>query len=172
MMLFTIGHSNISWEQFLFLLKEHGITTLADVRRLPRSRWPQFNQAVMARRLANEGITYAHIERLGSMREITGTRNDGWRKEPILQGFADYMPSAEFKQGIDELLALQGRVAFMCSEGKWEKCHRRLIADYLVVHGIEVRHIVSADPPIEHKLTEFARMENGEITYPGYLNNL
>lgn len=65
--------------------------------------------------------------------------------------------------------AFQARVAIMCAEALWWRCHRQLVADALVAPGIEVRHIASASSAPLHTLTDFARVDAGRVSYPGLL---
>jgi uncharacterized protein (DUF488 family) len=167
---FTIGHSTRSLPEFIALLKEHGAALLADVRSLPRSRHvPQFNQEVLAEALPEAGIAYRHLPQLGGLRK--GGRKDspntGWRSLGF-RAYADYMASEGFGQGLAELvgLASQRRVAIMCAEGLWWRCHRMLIADALSVAGFKVTHIVAPGRLEAHRLTPFARVEECRITYP------
>jgi uncharacterized protein (DUF488 family) len=93
--------------------------------------------------------------------------NTGWRNDSF-RGYADYMQTAEFSAAVDRLedLARERRVAIMCAEAVPWRCHRSLIADALVVRGVEVRHITGMSAPAAHGLTPFARVDQGRITYP------
>jgi uncharacterized protein (DUF488 family) len=168
----TIGHSTRSAGEFLSLLETHGVTGIADVRTVPRSRrHPHFSRESLSRFLPEHGIAYSHLPGLGGLRKpAKHTVNIGWRVEGF-RGYADHMQSAEFRAGLDELLAFagSGRVAVMCAESKWWQCHRQLIADALVVRGVEVRHILSAGDAPAHQLTPFARAEGEQLTYPGLI---
>ncbi len=167
---FTIGHSTRSLEAFVDLLRAHGVTLVADVRTIPRSRHnPQFNRETLPGALVDAGMHYEHLARLGGLRRATAdSPNTGWRNASF-RGFADYMQTADFAAGLDELLELerQGRVAIMCAEAVPWRCHRSLIADALLVRGIGVLHIISAGKTQVHALTPFARIDGTRITYPG-----
>src|SRR5262245_13835185 len=132
--LFTIGHSTHSIDEFLALLASHGIRVLADIRRFPGSkRLPQFNQGKLVSALKDAGVEYHWIESLGGRRD-KGTANSvnlGLRNESF-RNYADYMATEEFRHGIEQLFAVAARkpTAFMCSEGVFWRCHRRLVADY------------------------------------------
>lgn len=171
-MIYTIGHSTRSADEFLHLLQTHGIALVADVRTIPRSRrHPHFESTALARFLASHGLGYRHFPELGGLRKPRpDSRNTGWR-HPSFRGYADYMETAPFESGLDELagLAAARRTAVMCAEAVWWQCHRRLLADALLVRGIPVAHILSTDPPKPHELSEFARLEGGRLTYPGLL---
>jgi uncharacterized protein (DUF488 family) len=148
MTLFTIGHSTRSLDAFRGLLTAAGVTTVADIRHFPYSRrHPQFNAADVAPGLAAVGIGYRHIVALGGRR---GPRRDGkasphtlWR-EPGFRNYADYAETEAFRAGLAELMALarDGRVAIMCAEAAWWRCHRRIVTDYLLHNGLPVRHIL------------------------------
>jgi uncharacterized protein (DUF488 family) len=191
-MIFTIGHSNRSWNEFLSILKHYDISFLVDIRRFPSSRlWPQFNKTVMEKELANHNIKYLHIEKLGGRRN--GKRIDGntisekmretynnyaWENKSF-RAFADYMCTLEFKDGIEELLSLDkqedkkkkytnyNNKAIMCAEALPWRCHRRLVSDYLVaIENVKVYDIMNISNTSLHSLTSFAHIENGMLTYP------
>ncbi len=167
--LFTIGHSTRSLAEFVALLQGAGVTLVADVRTIPRSRHnPQFNRDTLPEALAAAGIAYRHLPALGGLRHTgPGSPNTGWRNASF-RGFADYMQTPAFAAGLDELLGLaqQARVAIMCAEAVPWRCHRSLIADALVARGIPVQDIVGAGHSQPHRLTPFARVEGTNVTYP------
>jgi uncharacterized protein (DUF488 family) len=167
MTVWTIGHSNIALVALLDLLRKHGITSVADVRRYPGSRrHPHFARDALAESLAREGIGYLHLPELGGRRTPRGdSRNTAWR-HPAFRGYADYMETPEFSAGVARLLdAASGhRVAIMCAEALWWQCHRGLIADALKAAGHEVLHITAAGAQ-EHPYTSAARIEDGRLSY-------
>lgn len=169
--LFTIGHSTHSLDQFLALLAQHGIKVLADVRRFPGSRkFPHFNQESLAVALREAGVEYRWIEGLGGRRRKqtnASSRNHGLRNESF-RNYADYMRTAEFQEGIAQLLSAAERLptACMCSEGLFWRCHRRLISDFLQTKDIAVQHIMPSGELRPHTLTTGARIEAGELSYP------
>ncbi len=168
---FTIGHSTRPVSAFIDMLTGHGITTLVDVRTVPRSRHnPQYNRDTLPETLAPFGIAYAHAEGLGGFRP-TGPEspNSGWRNTSF-RGYADYMQTQEFAENLFWVMALadQQRIALMCAEAVPWRCHRSLIADALVVRGVDVEEIVSPTRLQTHKLTLFARVDGSVITYPPY----
>ena len=146
------------------------MTGIADVRRIPGSRrYPHFSRDALAESLPARGIAYTHLAGLGGRRKPNlDSANVGWQ-HPSFRAYADYMATAEFGDALDELLAF-GRsrlVAVMCAEAQWWRCHRRLIADALLVRSVEVRHIMAANRAPVHELTPFARPDGIEVTYPG-----
>jgi uncharacterized protein (DUF488 family) len=165
----TIGHSSRSLEDFISLLQAHGVTCVADVRKIPRSRHnPQFNQETLPAALGAAGIGYVALPALsGRRRRQPDSRNAGWRN-PSFQGYADYMQTEAFAAAIDQLLELarQERVALMCAEAVPWRCHRSLIADALTVRGVRVEDILSASRRTPHRLTPWARVEGTRIFYP------
>jgi uncharacterized protein (DUF488 family) len=170
--IYTIGHSTHPAERFLSLLMAHGVARLADVRTVPRSRrHPQFNSDVLDDFLRAHGIAYRHIPALGGLRKPRpDSVNTGWR-HPSFRGYADHMQTAEFRAGLEELLAFAegANAAIMCAEAVWWQCHRQLLADALLVRGVPVCHILPAQPPKPHHLSEFARVDHDLVTYPGLL---
>ena len=142
--IYTLGHSTRSLEDFIALLKELGVEAVADVRRFPRSRHnPQFGRETLEQALAAEGIEYHWLgENLGGYRS---------------GGYEAYTESESFREGLRKLEALAGRkkTAVMCAEKLWFRCHRRFIADELVKKGWEVWHIIEPGrKPYRHKLRE------------------
>ncbi len=168
--LFTIGHSTRTFEEFAGLLKLHGIKTLVDVRTIPKSRHnPQFNIDTLPASLAGNGIGYIHIAGLGGLRHARrDSTNMGWRNASF-RGFADYMQTPEFAAALDQLMDLARHqvVAIMCAEAVPWRCHRSLIADALHVRGIEVREIIGPQTVRPHILTPWAKVEGVNVTYPG-----
>jgi uncharacterized protein (DUF488 family) len=165
----TVGHSTRERDELVALLRAHGVDALADVRRFPGSkRLPHFNAEALAAALPADGIAYEHYPELGGRRSrVPGSPNGGWDNASF-QGYADHMASEEFARGVDRLeaWARERRVAVMCAEAPWWRCHRRLLADALVVRGHEVCHIVGAGAAAEHTLTPFAQVDDGRLTYP------
>jgi uncharacterized protein (DUF488 family) len=166
---FTIGHSTRTWEAFLQLLRAHGIERVVDVRSIPRSRHnPQFNLETLSKKLRGARIGYVHLRRLGGLRRARrDSPNMGWHNASF-RGFADYMQTPEFEEGLRRLiqLAKQKRTAIMCAEAVPWRCHRSLIADALTVRGIRAAHIVSGKRVQVHALTSFARAREDCIIYP------
>ncbi len=167
--IYAIGHSTRSLEDFIEILQAHGITLLADIRTVPKSRHnPQFSQESLAQELPRHGIQYRHIKELGGLRHASkDSVNTGWENASF-RGYADYMQTPEFAAALSSLidLAKGQNVAIMCAEGNPFRCHRSLVADALTVRGITVLHISSRKSANEHRLTPFAHVEGTQITYP------
>jgi len=171
--IFTIGHSNRPIEEFLRLLNAHGIKRVADIRTIPRSRHnPQFNSDALSESLSAAGIDYTPMKELGGLRHAkSDSINTAW-KNASFRGYADYMQTPEFAAGIASLikLAAEEPTAIMCAEAVPWRCHRSLVADALVIRGIEVEDILSATRAQPHALTSFALVNGTQITYPGQAN--
>jgi len=170
--LWTIGHSTLLIEHFINRLKSFEIELLADVRSYPGSRrYPHFNKEKLSASLADAAIRYEHLPELGGRRRARpDSLNIAWRNESF-RGYADYMETGKFREGIERLLdlAAQQRLAIMCSEAVWWRCHRSLISDYLKVKGIEVNHIMSIGKAEPHPFTSAAGVVDGELSYRGVL---
>ena len=168
----TIGHSTRTAEQFLGLLQAYGVTLIADVRTIPRSRrHPHFTADALAAFLQVHGIAYEHFPGLGGLRKPRAdSPNTGWR-HPSFRAYADHMASQEFRESLEALLARAEKdlAAVMCAESQWWKCHRQLIADALVARAVAVRHIMSLSSAPAHELTSFARVVGSQVHYPGLL---
>jgi len=167
--LLTVGHSTHQQDQFLTLLRSAGVEALADVRRYPGSRrLPWFNEAELRTALPAAGIEYDHLSELGGRRKpLPSSPNTGWRVAQF-QGYADHMDSPEFERGLSRLLTLakRRRTAVMCAEAQWWRCHRRLLADALLVRGHDVEHLDSRGRLEPHTLTDFAVVEGEHLCYP------
>lgn len=169
--LYTIGHSTRTLEDLIETLKAHSVQTLVDIRAFPMSRrLPQFNRESLEKNLPEAGIRYVWMKALGGYRKTIrddsphiGLRNDSFRN------YADYMLTPEFEKAMSDLIALAGhsRTAYMCAERVYFHCHRMLVSDWLVAHGNEVVHIDDTKPPKPHRLTEEARMIDGQMIYRG-----
>jgi uncharacterized protein (DUF488 family) len=167
--IFTLGHSTHPIEEFLALLSQHEIALLADVRSYPASRkWPQFNQEELQRAVEPAAIEYRWLKALGGRRHSkdAASPHTAWQI-PAFRSYADYADSHDFRAGLDELIALavQKPAAYMCSEGLWWRCHRRIISDHLAVRGWSVMHIMPTGKLVEHSLPDFARVVNGRLLY-------
>jgi uncharacterized protein (DUF488 family) len=168
----TIGHSNHTFEEFISLLEAYDIRIIADIRSFPGSRkFPHFNRENLEQTLPAHGVEYLWIPKLGGRRHIrkgfdspnTGLTSPGFR------AYADYMGTEEFRDGVNELLsaARRSRIAYMCAEALYWRCHRRLLSDYLTAHGIEVLHIMGPKNLVAHKLSKEAAVTvEGEVIYP------
>lgn len=170
MRFWTIGHSTRSSEDFLAALGAHGITLLVDVRKLPGSRkYPQFNQDELSQALQEAGVRYEWWSELGGRRKgDPQSQNTAWRNASF-RAYADYMQTSEFAAAMERLVetAEKERIAYMCSEAVWWRCHRGLISDYLKVRGHEVMHIQDAKRADEHPYTSAARVVDGQLSYRG-----
>ena len=168
---FTIGHSTRAIDEFISVLRAHGVTRVVDVRTVPRSRHnPQFNQDSLPDSLKKAGIGYIHMPGLGGLRHAKAgsITNIGWRNASF-RGYADYMQTPEFEQNLEELITLARteQVAIMCAEAVPWRCHRSLIADALLVRGLRVEDIMSLTRRTIHDLTPFAKVRGKTVTYPG-----
>ena len=165
-MIYTIGHSTRPAQELISLLREVGVDLLVDVRTVPRSRFnPQFNTDVLPDTLDAAGIAYRHMPALGGLRHrpkgAPPSPNGLWRNEAF-QAYADYALTAPFRGALDELceVAHNQTCAIMCAEAVWWRCHRRIVADYLLASGEDVRHIM------EHGKTEPASLTPGAAPQP------
>ncbi len=165
----TVGHGTLDAEPFARLLRDAGIVELVDVRRYPGSRrHPHFGSDEMGRWLPSAGVAYRHVPALGGRRKPdpasphVGLRNDQFR------AYADHMSSSEFTDALGELVATadQEATAVMCAESLWWRCHRRLVADHLVlVEQVEVEHLFHDGRLAAHSPTPEARAVGGAVVY-------
>ena len=173
-MFFTIGHSTHPLDELAALVKGAGARCIVDVRTVPRSRTnPQYNRETLPQALRARGLGYAHVPALGGLRsrrkDVPPEVNAFWQNSNF-HNYADYAMSAAFREGMDELRRLQeesGPCAIMCAEALWWRCHRRIIADYLLAAGEPVSHILASGEAAPAKMTEAARAApEGVLAYP------
>jgi uncharacterized protein (DUF488 family) len=171
-LIYSVGHSTRPVDELIAILVDAGVTCIADVRLIPRSRrHPQFNSDALAGSLAAAGIAYRHLLSLGgrrSARRGVVSRNTLWRVEAF-RNYADYAETPAFAEGLEELegLGRQRPTAYMCAEAVWWRCHRRLITDYLLARGWDVVHLLSPGQQESASLTPGAVLHNdGTIEYP------
>jgi uncharacterized protein (DUF488 family) len=164
----TIGHSTRTFEEFIEMLRSFQIEMVADIRSYPGSRkFPHFNKESLQMTLPQNKIEYIHLKKLGGRRKTNpDSKNTSWR-HLAFRAYADYMQTDDFNEGIKELeeIALEKRTAYMCSEAVWWRCHRSMVSDYLKAHGWKVMHIMAVGKEQEHPFTAPARIVNGELTY-------
>ena len=169
MLILTIGHSTRTLDDFIGILRAHGVARLVDIRTIPRSRHnPQFNQETLSERLEESGIDYVLMKQLGGLRHPKAdSPNMGW-KNSSFRGFADYMQTEEFTKGVDQLIGLAQSVqaCIMCAEVLPWRCHRWLISDALSIRGVQAEHIMTIKTRTKHSLTRFALVKDSQITYP------
>jgi uncharacterized protein (DUF488 family) len=169
--LYTIGHSTRTIEELIAALRVHEIQILVDIRAFPMSqRLPQFNREALEASLWEASIRYVWMKALGGYRKkiLEDSPNIALRNESF-RNYADYLLTLEFERSVTELISLgeQSRMAYMCAERLYFKCHRMLVSDWLVVHGHEVRHIDGAGPAKTHVLSTDARVIDGRMIYRG-----
>jgi len=170
--IFTIGHSTRGLDELVFLLRESSISALADVRAIPKSRrYPHFNAPALAAALASIGVAYVPMPELGGRRAksrgVPPEVNALWENQSF-HNYADYAMSPAFAQGLGDLreLAHRERTAIMCSEAVWWRCHRRIIADWLLAEGEDVRHILGPGKVETARLTPGAMTADAAVRYP------
>jgi len=160
--LYTVGHSNRTFDEFMELLRAHSIGRIVDVRTVPKSRRvPWFNKESLAPALNKAKIRYAYLPELGGLRHpLKDSINLGWKNDSF-RGYADYMATPEFEKGLEKLNAMipDLRTAVMCAEAVPWRCHRSLIADIETVRGVGVEHLLSPASRKAHEMTSFAVMD-------------
>jgi uncharacterized protein (DUF488 family) len=165
----TLGHGTLTAPEFLTIARNFGLDVVVDVRRFPGSRrHPHFAQQAMSSWLPEHGIEYRWLVGLGGRRTpIARSPNIGLRNEQF-RGYADHMATEEFASGVDELLRISDEraAAVMCSESVWWRCHRRLLADHLVlIEHVAVDHMSHDGRVVAHPRTAEARTCDGHVVY-------
>jgi uncharacterized protein (DUF488 family) len=168
----TIGHSTRSIPEFVDLLRLGEATTVVDIRTVPRSRHnPQYNLDALPDELAAFQIRHEYIAELGGLRGkaagVAPEVNGLWRNQSF-HNYADYALTDGFRAGLDRLLAIAGneRCAIMCAEAVWWRCHRRIVADYLLARGKTVVHLMWPAKVEPARLTPGAVLQDEAVTYP------
>ena len=169
---FTVGHSTRSIPEFVELLRCGQVELVVDVRTVPRSRRnPQYNEDAMAAELAPYQIAYMRMPNLGGLRprsrDVAPEVNGFWQNQSF-HNYADYALSDQFTAALNELLHVSSTrlCSIMCAEALWWRCHRRIIADYVLVRGRTVLHLMGSDRIETARLTSAARVRDELITYP------
>lgn len=164
--LFTIGHSTHEPETFAELLAQHGVQSLVDVRRYPGSRRVPWTNAGEIERVLP--VDYRHLPGLGGRRRPDRDSPNGLWENEGFRGYADHMATEEFATALERLvtLARERTVTMMCAEGPWWRCHRRLLADALLVRDFRVCHIDPSGAAEAHRLTAGVVVEGARIRYP------
>lgn len=172
--LFTIGHSSRGLNEFISLLRNSRVRTIADIRRAPSSRkYPWFDGEALSKALTENRIAYLHIAELGGHRRkskiIDPDVNAFWDNQSF-HNYADYAMTLDFRSGLDKLIKASQRsvTAMMCSEAVWWRCHRRIVTDYIIARGIEVRHILSSTNVSSAEMTISARPVGDALHYAAF----
>lgn len=165
----SVGHGTATEAKFGDLVQRVGVSTVMDVRRFPGSRHnPQFGHDEMARWLPNAGLEYRWVPALGGRRKASSDSPNVGLRNLQFRAYADHMATAEFAVAVRELTqsAASASIAVMCSESVWWRCHRRLLADHLVlVEGIPVEHLFPDGRLVEHAVTPGARLNGRHVSY-------
>lgn len=171
--LYTLGHSTRTVDELVDILRAYGVTRLVDIRSIAWSRTnPQFNLDVLPATLRHADIAYCHLVSLGGRRakskEVPEETNAAWERPPF-HNYADYAETAPFRKGLQELLEMASRetCAIMCAEAVWWRCHRRIVADHVLAHGVPVVHVFSRTKCEPASLTPFAVIgARARVFYP------
>lgn len=173
--LYTIGHSTRPLEAFIELLRSFCVQTLVDIRTVPRSRTnPQYNLDRLPEALAAAGLRHRRIDALGGLRKKSSSvpeATNGFWENRSFHNYADYALGEAFEAGLSELMALAQteRCAIMCAEAVWWRCHRRIVADYLLLRGVPVLHIMDQGKATEAAINPAARVQGDKLIYPAAL---
>ena len=166
--IYTIGHSTRTLDEFIAILHSLQVKTLVDIRSLPGSRkYPQFDKENLEIEMPAHDIEYLYMKGLGGRRKVNkNSTNTRWMNASF-RAYADYMETVDFKTAIEELesIALQSPTAYMCAEAVWWRCHRSLVSDYLKAKGWKVMHIMGIGKVQEHSYTSPARLIGDTVCY-------
>lgn len=171
--LYTIGHSTRPAGELIAILRAFSVARVVDIRRIPRSRTnPQFDIEVLPEMLLGAGMDYVHLSALGGLRSkgtcVEESTNAGWARRPF-RYYADYALTPPFREGLRDLLdmASRQRCVIMCAEAVWWRCHRRIVTDHVLAHGVPVVHLFTRTRQAWAALTPFAVIgSHGSVFYP------
>ncbi|MFN8026093.1 MAG: DUF488 domain-containing protein [Acidimicrobiia bacterium] len=167
MTILTLGHGTLPGADLTALARDAGIVEVVDIRSFPGSRHnPQFGRDAMERWLPGAGLAYSWLRSLGGRRKGVPDSPNVALRNPAFRAYADHMRTEQFLEGVDELLARGDHRAVMCSESVWWRCHRRLLADHLVlVRGVELVHLMHDGRLTPHPPTAGVRVEGDHVVY-------
>jgi uncharacterized protein (DUF488 family) len=168
--LLTVGHGTASQAELTELVRGAEVELVVDVRTAPGSRrHPHVARAQLERWLPAAGVAYRWERDLGGFRRPPPDSPDVAWREPMFRGYAAWMREAPFRAALGRVLdaAAERRTAVMCSEAVWWRCHRRLVADAVVLlHGVPVRHLMHDGRLVAHEPTEGVRVRaDGLLVY-------
>lgn len=173
--IFSIGHSTRTLNELIEMLQSFSVEVLVDIRSYPGSRrYPHFNKENLIIELPQNSISYIHLPSLGGRRKTScDSKNTAWKNDAF-RGYADYMETESFVKGMNELeeMGLKNKVAYMCSEAVWWRCHRSLVSDYLKIRGWKVMHIMNFQKANEHPYTAAAKIIDGKLYYTSSQQNI
>jgi uncharacterized protein (DUF488 family) len=169
LVIYTVGYSTRSIDEFIELLKIHNITLLVDIRAVPRSRHnPQFNKETLPNTLKTCGVKYLSFPDIGVLQHPKKNSINPALKTSSFRGYADFMQTKEFLKSLLKLIVLakENCIALMCSEALPWSCHRSLLSDVLLVRRVKVLHIINKDSVLTHQLNELAYVTGTKVSYP------
>jgi uncharacterized protein (DUF488 family) len=159
------------------VLRPPAVELVVDVRTVPRSRTnPQYNFDVLADELRAWQVSYERIAELGGLRSkshaVPEDVNGFWKNQSF-HNYADYALTSEFQAGLDRLITMasERRTAIMCAEAVWWRCHRRIIADYLLARDWQVCHLLGVGRSAPAVMTSGATERDGHIVYPAHITS-
>ena len=170
--LLTFGHGTLAQAELAQRIADAGIERVVDVRTVPKSRAHPW---VWGDRMAEWVPADAHAEYvwerdLGGFRKPAKVSHNTVLRNPAFRGYADYMETEPFLSALARLVDSlpERRIAIMCSETLWWRCHRRLVSDAAVLlHDVDVRHLGANGRSQPHVLTEGVRRAGSVLFYDG-----
>lgn len=143
---------------------------VVDIRTVPHSRTDsQYGLDRLPDALAEHQIGHRRIAELGGLlnRSVVSPAVNGLWRDQSFHNYADYALSEHFSHGLLQLtdLARERRVAMMCAEALWWRCHRRIVADYLLLGHVEVFHLMGTERVERAILTSGAESAPDGVRY-------
>lgn len=167
-MIYTLGHSRRSLEEFLGIMREYGIEVLVDIRRWPTSKLEHFKRERLEEALKGIGTSYVWLgHTLGGKLRPRKNSVNVCIKSPGFRAYCDRMLEPDFQEKACELVEMSKNkvVCIMCAEALPWKCHRWFLSDFLVFKGARVVHIIRLGVEREHKINKFARKTERGLIY-------
>lgn len=168
LVVYTIGHSTLSLDEFIDILNSFKINLVVDVRTVPHSKHnPKFNRNSLSETLKTKGIKYILLPELGGLRRPRENSVNLALKNKSFQGYADFMQTKEFSENLLKLIALtrENQLVIMCAEAVPWRCHRTLLSDALSIRKFKVKHILNENNYINHEINPLVQIEGTKISY-------
>ncbi len=167
---YTIGHGNRTFEEFVGVLKHYEMEGVVDIRSFPASRrHAHFSGSYLEQELPRWGLSYLWCRALGGFRKKgLGERspNRALRSEGF-RNYADYMLTKSFEENVAVLMKIvqKEKTCLLCAETLPFRCHRWILSDYLTARGTEVVHLLDVRRSEVHRLSRWAMVRDGQVVY-------
>ena len=144
-----MGYTKKDLEEFVSLIKSHGITKIVDIRLKNTSQLAGFAKANDLKYILEKllGIKYSYEPDLCPTKEILKKYREDMNWDEYVKSFTKLMKEREINKTLNKVISNSGVICLLCSEDTPDKCHRRLIAEYYreFDSSIEIKHLTKKD---------------------------